>query len=285
MQIIKIIIYSLIIAIVTIFEEPRISQLLALVFPGEFSKVFSYLLPVLVVAISVFSSSHNLEKFRNASVLALSVLLVLSYVNTILVTIEESKEKRILKIDELKKSISTKQNELKSLKSARVCYSPSKQNNDEYEQLLESYRNCQAVAKSESTTIQAQAESLQSEILTLTTELQNYQNQKPEYLKPLTQAATGFFLSVILSICTSVFCYGLSNELKNFLVEVEMSDSTRLAILLSEGKSIRQIAVFFGWSKSTAERRIRLFRLGQGWDKVGTPVGQSGTGTGQPVFT
>lgn len=280
-KITKLLIYGLGLSIITVFEEPRISMLLELVFPGEFSRSFSFILPFLVVSITVLTSGSNIRNWKgNFVVFSFAAILILSYANTVLVGIKESEDSLKTEKKELQDLIDSKQAALENIKSPRTCYAPRK-DSENYDDLIQGYHICQSIANTERLSSEKSSNSISSEITILLKKQERLENSNPDYFKPISQGLTGLFLSIILSIGTSVFCFALSKEIQSFVMEIDMPEDTRLAILIAEKKSIREIANIFDWSKSTADRKIREFRVGQRWDSAGTLVGQNGTAVGQ----
>lgn len=320
-QLIRIVIYSFVLLIVTLFEEPRISILLKLVFPEDFSRAFSYSIPFLVVCVSVISARPGNGIWKGAgavSAFAFSAILILSYWNTILISVDESSQHRENRISELRTLISGKQKEFQKPAGVRNCYAPV-QGTEGYDDLLAGYRSCVLTAKMESDRIEKQSSLLSAEISVLTADLDKLQRTGADWTKPITQAATGICLSIILSVTTSIFCLSLAKELNDLVFVSQLSEESRLAVYISEGYSVRQIAEILEISKSAADRKIREFRtiqefrtvsvkngignsrnsmnenhyagntyekasvpsLGQQWDSAGTDWDTQGTEAGQ----
>lgn len=306
MQNIRIFTYLFGLLTIVIFEEPRVSQLLALVFPGEFSRLFSFALPVLVLLIAVVTySSGDIWKGRTA-VFAFSAVLFLSYLNTVLISVREAKSNHTDQIEAVQGKLDSLHIQMNSGKTARQCWAPAS-SAENYQDLLSGYNACLSASAAESEGIKNQTNSLSAQIKIQIASLENLKKTQPDYIKSITQGAVGILLSVILGIGTGVFCLGLSSEIREIVSSSEQSEIFKIAGLLAEGRSIREIAQELGVSKGTAERTVRKFRtvqaengignthyagityakksgtvLGQQWDTSGTVWDSRGTVAGQP---
>lgn len=276
MQIIRIIIYLFVLFVVSLFEEPRITILLRQVFPSDFSRAFSYAIPLLVVAVAILAAGKpEWKTYSNASVVSFGVILVLSYGNTVFNSINQLKAEKAAEISDLKKSIDSKRAELKKPAAVRYCPAPNPVA-ENYSELLSGYQSCLYAQNAENQNSQKQTASLYREIEVSTAELEKLQNASFDLLdwtKPVTQGAAGIFLSIILSVTTSLFCLSLAKELNDFAFEAGISDEGKLAVYLSEGYSVRQIAEFLEISKSAADRRIKEFRTVQEFRTVSAKNG------------
>lgn len=281
MQNIRIITYLFGLLTIIIFEEPRVSQLLTLVFPGEFSKLFSYSLPVLVLLISVVTYSQGYVGRGRTAVFAFSVVLFLSYGNTVLISVREAQAEHDKKIQSAQGRLDNLQIQMNSGKSARQCWAPNPAA-ENYQDLLNGYNGCLAQSAVESEGIKQTVNSLSAQIKIQTAAMDSLQKSIPDYWKSATQASVGILLSVILGIGTAVFCLGLASEIREFASTSTQSETAKIAGYLAEGHSIREIAQKLGTSKSSAERAVREFRtvqskigVGNSRNLSGTPVGQS----------
>lgn len=299
MQNIRIFTYLFGLLTIVIFEEPRVSQLLALVFPGEFSKIFSYALPVLALLISVVTYSQGQIWKGRTAVSAFSVVLSLSYLNTVLISVREAESAHTEQIEEVQGKLDSLQIQMDSGKTARQCWPPAL-SAENYQDLMNGYRACLSASSAESEGIKNQTNSLSAQIKIQLSALEILKKSRPDYWKSITQGAVGLLLSVILGIGTAVFCLGLSSEIRDLTANSGQSEISKIAGLLAEGKSIREIAQELGVSKGTAERTIRKFRtvlaengignsrilagtvVGQQWDTSGTVWDSGGTVPGQP---
>lgn len=306
MQNIRIFTYLFGLLTIVIFEEPRVSQLLALVFPGEFSKIFSYALPVLVLLISVVTYSQGQVWKGRSAVFAFSVVLFLSYGNTVLISVREAQAEHSAKIETVEHRIDQLHIQFAAKRSTRVCWAPE-QNAENYQALMAGYNACVAASLAETQGTKQQSEAINQQIKSELLAIEKLRFSWPDYIKSITQASVGILLSVILGIGTAVFCLGLSSEIRDLTSGSEQSDVFRIAGFLAEGRSIREIAQELGISKGTAERTIREFRrvqaengignsrigtitqdkksgtaAGQQWDTSGTVWDSHGTEPGQP---
>lgn len=298
MQNIRIITYLFGLLTIVVFEEPRVSQLLALVFPGEFSRLFSYALPVLVLLISVVTYSQGHIGRGRTAVFAFSVVLFLSYGNTVLISVREAQTEHANKIQAVQGKLDSLQIQINSGKSARQCWAPNPAA-ENYQDLLNGYNSCLSASAAESDGIKQSINTLSAQIAVQNTALDSLQKSIPDYWKSATQASVGILLSVILGIGTAVFCLGLASEIREFASKSTQSETAKIAGYLAEGHSIREIAQKLRTSKSSAERAVREFRtvqakngignsrnlsgtvLGQTWDTSGTVWDSSGTIAGQ----
>ena len=286
MQNIRIITYLFGLLTIIIFEEPRVSQLLTLVFPGEFSKLFSYALPVLVLLISVVTYSQGHIGRGRTAVFAFSVVLFLSYGNTVLISVREAQAEHSAKIQAVQGKLDSLQIQINSGKSARACWAPNPAA-ENYQDLLNGYNACLSASAAESDGIKQSINSLSAQIAVQTATLDSLQKSIPDYWKSATQASVGILLSVILGIGTAVFCLGLASEIREFASRSIQSEAAKMAGYLADGYSIREIAQKLGTSKSSAERAVREFRtvqakncIGNSRNLSGTPVGQSWDSSG-----
>lgn len=281
-SLIKLFIYLLGLSLVVLFEFPRINLLLSLVFPGDFPAFFAWALPVLVLGVSILIKINNL-KFKNlllgAIYLSFTGILILSYFNTVLISVQDSKDFINDEISRKEKEKNEKFKELKSLSSGNIynnCSKPSKES-EEYRKDLESYNLCLSAingkVKNKSETINI----LKEEIKDISISIVSLKSSEPDYFKAISQSLTGLFLSIILGIVTAVFSSGFSSELIITLNFLNFTEEKKIALFLSEGLTVREIAKKLDISSTTAHKRIVKFIGIRNPNKAGTKGEQNGT--------
>lgn len=260
---IRILIYIFLVAIVVLFEEPRVSELLKTVFAeDDFRPFFSYAIPILFIAGLVLSGKKWIRIVLNLSFFA---LLFLSYGNTIRTSYSQLVTSKDIKIKSLEESKIEKSKFLLTDPELRTCYSPRK-NSENYENEYNYYRYCLSENEKVKESYSEKKALIQSEYDSIVKQILQLKSTPIDLSLPITQGLTGFILSVILGTVGSIFAGKLTREME---VSRIISLEEKIAIMIAQGYSPKEISQKLKISKSTVYRKYELMRSKKHFPKGG----------------
>lgn len=265
-------------------EAPRINELSKILYKDNVSG-----LALIIAFLPMYIYIENRDMGKIA-IYALGVILLLSYVNTIRLSIEEAKSSIVILVNTKKQELKEKKSELESLKEPS-CFYPRQKNFEDpesYDLALKQYSYCSANLSKKSEKFEASKSEIEAQIKAIDSSIRTLENSDPDYSIPIMQGLSAFALSIILSIASSRACIKVAKIGKELydeaLYQAELSEDNRIKIayLQNPEMSIRDLAKVLRMPKSTLSRKIKT--LVPQWDSVGQErdkMGQRGTAVGQ----
>ena len=243
-------IFLLIICIV--FEQPRISSLLALIFPGEYTHLFSFLLPViLVISLILIDAKRKFTRFVLSA--SFFIILLLSYYNTVMNSFRQSEVIKDQSLQSLYTDKSEKQSLLIGKLELKPCYAP-KIGSEKYDSEMSYYRHCLGVQENDKKEFEKNQSIIAAQVEDLSKRILAIESVGPDYTLAFSQAILGFFLSLILGVVSGFTANLISIEIK------DMASTTEEHPVLKhiyQGKTYREVSELTGMSVGSIHSMIR----------------------------